>query len=235
LERAYDKGPVREFAIKMLDSLRPHLARAALWSARLDLERAGAMAQMLEALELPGAALRGNGKLYASNPLFESLMPWLLHDRRDRLHLVDQEADCLLAEAFLRISILDGVGAVNSIPVAASESRPPYVLHLLPVRGAAHDLFSQATSLLVITPVDRSAVPTAEVLQGLFDLTPAEARLAGLVGQAKSPREAATILGVTEETARTTLKRVLAKTGVRRQAELVSLLGGAAIGPRIDS
>jgi len=41
------------------------------------------------------------------------------------------------------------------------------------------DIFTQATALLVVTPVDRAAVPTAEVLQGLFDLTPAEARGAG--------------------------------------------------------
>jgi DNA-binding CsgD family transcriptional regulator len=35
-------------------------------------------------------------------------------------------------------------------------------------------------------------------------------------------------LGVTEGTARTTLKRVLAKTGVHRQSDLVGMLQGAA-------
>jgi DNA-binding CsgD family transcriptional regulator len=151
-------------------------------------------------------------------------------DRRDRLHLTDQDADRLLAMTFSGEPFAGNSSAVNSIPVAASEGFPPYILHLLPVRGAAQDIFSQAIFLLVVTPVDRAAVPSAEVLQGLFDLTPAEARLAGLVGQAKSPREAARILGITEGTARTALKRVLAKTGVRRQAELASLLSGKALG-----
>ena len=36
-------------------------------------------------------------------------------------------------------------------------------------------------------------------------------------------------LGVTETTARTTLKRILAKTGTRRQADLVGLLKSAAL------
>jgi DNA-binding CsgD family transcriptional regulator len=85
--------------------------------------------------------------------------------------------------------------------------------------------------VLIVTPVDRAAVPGAEVLQGLFDLTPAEAKLAAQIGKAKSPREAARALGITEGTARVTLKQVLSKTGLRRQAELVSLLSGMALKP----
>jgi DNA-binding CsgD family transcriptional regulator len=38
------------------------------------------------------------------------------------------------------------------------------------------------------------------------------------------PREAANRLGITEDTARTTLKRVFGKTGVSRQSELAALL-----------
>jgi DNA-binding CsgD family transcriptional regulator len=39
-------------------------------------------------------------------------------------------------------------------------------------------------------------------------------------------------LGVAEATARTTLKRVLAKTGAGRQANLVALLQRTSVGPR---
>ena len=54
--------------------------------------------------------------------------------------------------------------------------------------------------------------------------TPAEARLADALAGGASVREAATKLGVTYETARTHLKRLLSKTGARRQAELVRIL-----------
>jgi hypothetical protein len=40
LEREYARGPVEASAIRVLDELRPHIARAALMSARLHLERA---------------------------------------------------------------------------------------------------------------------------------------------------------------------------------------------------
>jgi DNA-binding CsgD family transcriptional regulator len=62
------------------------------------------------------------------------------------------------------------------------------------------------------------------LVQGLFDLTPAEARIAALIGSGLPPRSAAERLGITEETARTTLKHVFAKVGVSRQSELAALL-----------
>jgi DNA-binding CsgD family transcriptional regulator len=102
------------------------------------------------------------------------------------------------------------------------------VLHVIPVRGSARDIFTQATALLVVTPVDRAAVPTAEVLQGLFDLTPAEARVARGIGQAETIDTLADATGVNRETVRSQLKAVLSKTGLSRQQELVSLLAGKA-------
>lgn len=113
--------------------------------------------------------------------------------------------------------------------MARRENQPPLILHLTPIRGVAHDIFSRAASILVVTPVVVKDVPTADVVQGLFDLTPAEARLAALIAAGHRPREAAAALGVMEETARSTLKRVMAKTGLHRQADLIGLLRGAGV------
>ena len=55
-------------------------------------------------------------------------------------------------------------------------------------------------------------------------MTLGEARVASLVGAGVPPREAAEKLGISEETARTVLKRVFAKTGISRQSELAGLL-----------
>jgi DNA-binding CsgD family transcriptional regulator len=223
-ERAYDKGPVPIEIVRQFDQLRPHLARSALLSSRLGLERARAMADALQSLGLPGAVLRGGGKVLAVNDSLERLMPSLLQDRRERLHLTDHAADVLLAEALARKSLTGGI--VNSIPVAATDEHPPMILHLLPIHGAAHDVFSQATSLLVVTPVDRAIVPTAKVLQGLFDLTPAEARVARGIGEAQTVEGLALSAGVSVETVRSQLKAVLSKTGLSRQQELINLLAG---------
>lgn len=227
-EYGHTRGPERAGLIAELDQLRPHFARAALLSSRLGLERARAMTEAMRIVGLPGAVLREPGKLVAANPEFEVLLPEMFQDRHDRLHIADEEADTLLANALARLPLRAPTAGVNSIPVAASEGRLPHIVHVLPVRGLANDLFTQAVALLIVTPVDRAAVLTAGILQGLFDLTPAEARVARAIGEAHSVEWIAESLSVSRETVRTQLKSVLSKTGVGRQVELVRLLAGAS-------
>jgi DNA-binding CsgD family transcriptional regulator len=229
IERSYSRGPFERDVLGLLNRLEPHIARAGLLAIRLGLERARAAAEVLQRLGLPGAVLRGRGKLIAANALLEKLMPSLVQDRPDRICICEARADALLGLALDSLASLGAPLAVSSIPVPASEDRQPMILHLLPVRGAANDIFSQASSLLVMTPVDRGAVPTAEVLQGLLDLTPAEARVARGIGEAQTIDAIATALGISRETVRTQLKAVLAKTGMTRQQELINLLVGKAM------
>lgn len=228
MPRHHENGPVPREVVTFLDGLRPHLARSALTANRLGFEKARAQAEALQALGIPGAVLRDRGRLFAANALFQALMPSLFEDRMHRLVVADEMADGLLADALETLPI-GGWRAVRSIAVAATPERVPMVLHLIPVRGTAHDIFVQSTALLVVTPVDRAAVPTAEVLQGLFDLTPAEARVARGIARAETIEALAEATGVNRETVRSQLKSVLSKTGVSRQQELVSLLGGKAV------
>jgi DNA-binding CsgD family transcriptional regulator len=225
--RHQDRGPVPPEVVALLDGLRPHLARASLTANRLGFERARAQADALQVMGLPGAVLRGRGQVFAANSLFDALMPSLFQDRAQRVTITDIAADALLAEALGTLSFA-GDRTVKSMPIAATAGHVPMVLHVIPVRGSARDIFTQATALLVVTPVDRAAVPTAQVLQGLFDLTPAEARVARGIGQAETIDTLADATGVNRETVRSQLKAVLSKTGLSRQQELVSLLAGKA-------
>ncbi len=227
-ERKIEEGPVEDRLIARFDRMRPHLARAMLLSARLEFERVRGAAQALNAIGLPAAVLDRNGRALALNSRFEALMPAVAVDRPSRLGFTDAAADGLLATALQAMGQVAGA-TVRSIPVARRDDQPPLILHLTPIRGAAHDVFSRAASILVVTPVVVKGVPTADVVQGLFDLTPAEARLAALIAAGHRPREAAVALGVMEETARSTLKRVMAKTGLHRQADLIGLLRGAGV------
>jgi DNA-binding CsgD family transcriptional regulator len=58
----------------------------------------------------------------------------------------------------------------------------------------------------------------------LMGLTPSEAAIAALIGQGATPAEAAAARGITASTARSTLKLVFAKLGLRRQAELAQIV-----------
>jgi len=228
MPRHQDNGPVPRDVVSFLDDLRPHLARASLTASRLGFEHARAQADALQAIGLPGAVLRERGRLLAANGLFEALMPSLFHDRAERLTLTDAAADELFLAA-VGTPLLGNNRVVESVAIAAAMDRVPMVLHVIPVRGLARDIFTRATFMLVVTPVDRGAVPSAEVLQGLFDLTPAEAQVARGVAQAESIDALAATIGVARETVRSQLKAVLSKTGLSRQQELVSLLAGKAL------
>jgi DNA-binding CsgD family transcriptional regulator/PAS domain-containing protein len=58
----------------------------------------------------------------------------------------------------------------------------------------------------------------------LFDLSPSEANLAALLTQGMTLAEAARESGLTESTVRSYSKRIFAKVGVNRQAELIRLI-----------
>jgi DNA-binding CsgD family transcriptional regulator len=137
-----------------------------------------------------------------------------------------------LSEALRELQLGRDTATVRSIAIPAVAERPPLILHLVPVRGSAHDVFGGAGSVVVVTPVQPRAVPNAEVLQGLFDLTPAEARVARAIAAATRIVDIAGDLRISQETVRTQLKAVLGKTGVGRQADLVALLSGLALSDR---
>ena len=72
-----------------------------------------------------------------------------------------------------------------------------------------------------------TAPPSADRAAGALralGLTPAESRLANVIGEGHSVRQAAQQLGISENTARSTLKIVYGKLGVRKQSELSRLI-----------
>ena len=227
IERRYERGPVEQHFVDMLDGLRPHLARAAMLSARLALERARTAAATLESLGLPAAVLGIRGQLLAGNQLIEPMIPSILQDVSARLRFVDQRADRLLQSGVDALAAGFGKkGFPQSFPITGADGRPASVAHLLPVKGQARDVFGSMHSVLVIMPLAGTAVAPAGLVQALFDFTPAEARVALALGEGASVDDAARRLGVSRETVRTHLRAIFSKTGVSRQSALVRLLAG---------
>lgn len=226
VERAHAEGPVPREAVVRLDALRPHLARAATLAARLGLRTARAAAQALDTIGLPAVVLGPALRPVAMNEGAEALLRDGVIREGARLVLGDQAADRLLSCA---LASLGATGAcVRSIPLRATPDTPPMVLHVLPVRRAAHDLFGAAAAIAAFTPLAAGADLDVSVLEGLFDLTGAEARVARGIAARRSVEEIASDAGLSRETVRTQLKAVLSKTGTRRQAELAAMLAAAA-------
>jgi DNA-binding CsgD family transcriptional regulator len=65
-----------------------------------------------------------------------------------------------------------------------------------------------------------------ELVQSLFDLTPAEARVARGLASGRTVDQLAGDAGVSPNTVRVQVRGVLEKTGCERQTDVVALLGG---------
>jgi DNA-binding CsgD family transcriptional regulator len=226
LERERQRGPVEDGVISRLDTLRPHLARSMLTSARLQLERAQVAAATLELLGLPALVFDGAGKVMAANPLIEALNGYLHWRARDRLALVDRSADALLQQA---VATRASSGPTRSFALKGNDGQPPMIAHIIPVRLSARDIFARSTGVLMLTPVTLAEAPPVELVQSLFDLTPREARVARSLTAGQSAEQIAADSGLSITTIRSQVRGVLEKTGCARQAEVVSLLGGVAV------
>ena len=184
--------------------------------------------QLFQQLGMPAAVLQHDGQVLLVNQLFKELHlnPLFkeLHSqfkfRGDRIEIADPTANEFLKRELACLDRRSGDKIVGPTPILTVDGYPSLIFHLLPMKGSS----GSTLGVLVVTKLGATGVPSSDLVQRLFALAPAEARVATLIGSGLSPRQAAKNLGISEETVRTTLKRVFTKVGVSRQSELAVLL-----------
>lgn len=168
-------------------------------------------------------------KVLAANHLIEALTGFVRWRAQDRVSLKDKAADKLFREAIAGIDLAGGT--VRSFPVRHTGAEAHMVAHVLPIRLSARDIFIRCAAALVLTPVTVPQAPPVELVQSLFDLTPAEARVARSLASGKTVDDIATDGGTSANTIRTHVRGVLEKTGCNRQVEIVALLTAISATP----
>lgn len=187
--------------------------------------------RLFEAVPNGVVAFDGNGRITLVNAQGEKIFGYA------RKELIGQKSELLAPVRFRR----QHIGRCQKF-IAARQTRFMGMGHHLTARRKDGSEFAVEIGLnhvgttkgdvIVATVVDITALkqPPAisqslfDLLQRLFALTPAEARIAELIGSGLSPREAAKKLRVSEGNARTTLKHVYRKVGVSRQSKLAVVL-----------
>jgi DNA-binding CsgD family transcriptional regulator len=218
-----------------LNALRPHLARASVLTTRWREERLRSATQALELLGLPAAVLDPGGRVLAANGLIEAMTGHIVWGAWGRMALADLAADAILAKAVARTGaqMTDATGT-GSFVSGNRDGSDPVVFHAIPVEGQARDLFGSALTLVAVTRPGAARTPDPMLIQGLFDLTAAEARVAAGLIDGRSIGEMAGQNGVGVETVRTQVKSILGKTGVQRQAEFIAKFRSVDL-PRSDA
>ncbi|TPJ52333.1 helix-turn-helix transcriptional regulator [Mesorhizobium sp. B2-6-4] len=219
--------------IDLLQKIVPHVLRAGQIGRQL--EKTSALASAFSHLPFGVFLVNGHQQIAHMNEAAEAMLarpdsPLTLSEcsivaanPRDT-----QELQRLVIDACsLRDGAMPGAGGTVLVPSDRQRSDlARLVLSVAPfIDARAYGLASERCAVIMVTEVARRIAGGFEThIRGLFDLTPAEARLATALASGQSLKEITAGLDITVKTGRTYLERIFAKTGTRQQSELVALL-----------
>lgn len=227
--RTSSAKPFSEMHKRFLRSLMPHLQRAVALKRRIaQLESLQQNTQ--EALDRwsTGVLVVDHvGHILLANETAAALLRRRdgLSTHRNILHAATPHDSVLLHRTIRETVEGKPTGAAGSVSLIRRPSGKA-ALQVMVSPSVRHDLFScpQTAVLLFVHDPETREPAQAEILQRLYGLTAAEARIAMLTAVGKSVRDIADEVGVRENTVRIQLKKIFDKTGATRQAELVRLV-----------
>ncbi|MHB1207139.1 MAG: helix-turn-helix transcriptional regulator [Rhodospirillaceae bacterium] len=146
--------------------------------------------------------------------------------RSGRLSIADSEG----ASQLLHLVTMPHAGTTGALAIRRPSGERPFTMLVAPVLHAASPTeLAQAVAMVFIRdPLDRSDVSN-EVLSALFDLSPAEARLARTLLEGCGLQHAAEALGISHNTAKSQLKAVFDQLGCTRQSDLVRVVTSSVL------
>ena len=227
VQRAIGRQPYCDDELKIIERLGKHVEKALRLSLRLinaELLRDG-LGEALGRIDIGVFALDSLGRVTFSNPAAQALLGQGFELVDERLRTCGGAAGRALEQAIVRVI----AGEVDHRPILLprADSNRPLVVYLLPAAASAHPVaqfLTQARVIMLVIDQRPGEAADPAMVRDLLNITLGEARIAALVGCGVAPREAASRLGISEETVRSVLKRVFSKVGVSRQSELTALL-----------
>jgi DNA-binding CsgD family transcriptional regulator/PAS domain-containing protein len=223
-------APERQF----MQLISPHLRRAALIGDLLDQARvtSSLYQQTLAALATPVILTDRAGKVLFANARADELLVQGkgLKVANGLLASATPMGAEALADAIARASESDislgsrGIG----IPVSGNPSEP-MVAYVLPLtKGTLRGTVENAAAAIFISSGRSAVLPPDTALITLYHLTAAEARVLLAIGSGETISQTALSSGLSENTVKTHLGRVFAKTRTSRQVDLARLVAMAS-------
>lgn len=230
LYRGAAAGEFQPAELQVLESLMPHIRRAFrlhIKFSELD-ARTKATETILNQLSTAVVFVGASGEVLLMNRQAEELLRARdgLITLQGKLCATAREESARLQAAVaaaVRTGNAAGSSASGTLLISRAKGRPLAVT-VSPIRDHRLSVGKPPRAVLFITDPDQNTPVPADLLRQGFGLTAAEARLATVLVEDRSLKEAADLCGVTQNTAKSQLKSVFSKTGIRRQAELVRLL-----------
>jgi DNA-binding CsgD family transcriptional regulator len=239
LQRPRRKGQFADREISTLRFLMPHLQRAIRLHQHLHTLRHGL--QALNALTIGVVTVSASGKMLFANKCAERI---LAHE--DGIGLTRKgivaasgamaqrlkDLIALVAETTNGVSIHAG----GLLAIERRSGRRPYFVLVSPMRFSLLTCTAEKpAAILFINDSEQRVRHAPAVLRDLFGMTPAECRVALLIGDGRSRSEIADLLNVSSNTLKSQMASIYRKTGISQQAQLVHLLARLPVSDAADA
>jgi DNA-binding CsgD family transcriptional regulator len=215
---------------ELLKFLMPHMRRAFQLHLRLtDLQSRSASLEAATDVVASGILLFDAAcKIFFSNGPATKLLAKSdgLLAVHDRLHAARPDESAILQQlirAATSTSVGNGIDCGGAVLISR-KSRPPLRVMVAPLRNSKLGKLGATAAIAFVVDPESKFRPRNEILSALFGLTPAECRIALLVGDGKSLPEISAELGVSRNTLKSHVASIYSKTGTSRQSQLVRIL-----------
>ncbi len=216
--------------VKVLELLSPHIRRAFKLHFQLSELKAHAagFSAALDMLSTGVIALGGNGEILLMNRTASALVgknDGLLATAQG-LRAEHSDESTQLAR-FVREAVLatEGKGICAGGMLSISRKKgPPLEVLVSPAHKLPIEVTRPIGALVFISDPEQISRTTHDFLRAVFGLTPAECRVALLLGDGKSAREIAELLALSPNTVKSQASTIYAKTGTSGHVQLVRLL-----------
>ena len=234
--RNSDSGMVDEMTRDRMRLIVPHMRRAVLVGHLVD-HRTAEAATFGDALDGIGAGLffvDTGGNIVHANASGHAMLEegTLLRASSGKLVPNDPTAEQGLSEIFSMAERSDtAVGTRGvAVPLVARDGEH-YVAHVLPLTTGVRRRAGAAYTAVAAVFVHRAELDMPspqEVIGKFYKLTPTELRVLFAIVQVGGVPQVSEAMGISESTVKTHLRRLFAKTGTDRQADLVKLVAAYA-------
>jgi DNA-binding CsgD family transcriptional regulator len=236
LHRNADAGLYSAEERALITAMLPHLRRALTIRTRLiDASRRTSGAEaVLDRIQYGVLILSRRSEVILTNAYADAVLKrrdGLTMDRFGRLCAESHRETEALGAAITSCRMNRNAVALR---ISRPSEAPSYELLLspIPARPQAQG-FEHGSVAVFLRDPEQVPTPQASILHRLYDLSPAEAKVAVALARSLSLQEIATESGRGIETVRSHLRSIFLKTGTARQSELVGLL--TAIGGFTES
>jgi DNA-binding CsgD family transcriptional regulator len=221
------QGPPTDQQHQLVETLIPHVRRASQVHLRLigaDL-RERRLAECIDRLQVGLVLIDQRGRIQLANLAAQEFLRQergLIVDKRRLLCRNSTKNRALQRAVAAALGEADNPEEVVLVDGAAAQA--PLTVWVCGVPRARREAEGVGGMIFISDPDAVAAQSTAGMLRAAFGLTPAEAGIAAALADGFTLRTIARQRRISFETARTHLKRIFDKTGVRNQAGLVRLI-----------